>query len=267
MVRTIGLLWIVVQPTMLWPQSLWMFALMMLVRWVTHDGTLGIYWFGRVFCWPLGYIIIRVQVEGVLGYNEDQVALVILDSTGFGSQVLVSLGTSTIKQIINRIKESEINELSVSLNGSRIAQLLACQWAELLIQRKTVTNQAVDPTDLNEVVKSTKKEEVDAFSSKIIHDQMKTLLLGNNMHVMIQSLRVADGPHLPPGLSVVNTYTKVISGSKQVVVVVKNLMATPSLLPRVSKSPKWLLQMLYPPVKLTPNILGEIGWDTGYPPD
>ena len=133
------------------------------------DGTLGINSFGRVFSWPLGYIIIRVQVEGVWGYNEDQVALVIPDSTGFGSQVPVTLGTPTINQIINVIKESEVDELSVSLNGWRIAQLLACQQAGLSIQRETVANQTVDLTDLNEAVKMTKKEEEDTFSSKIIH--------------------------------------------------------------------------------------------------
>ena len=55
---------------------------------------------------------------------------------------------------------------------------------------------------------------------------MKTLLLGNNMHVITQSLKGGDGPHLPHGLSVVNMYTEVISGSKQAVVVVKNLTAT-----------------------------------------
>ena len=49
------------------------------------DGTLGINGFRGVFSWPLGYIIIRVQVEGVWGYNEDQVALVVSDSTVFGS--------------------------------------------------------------------------------------------------------------------------------------------------------------------------------------
>ena len=56
-----------------------------------------------------------------LGYDKDQVALVIPDSTGFGSQGLITLGTPTINQIINMIKESEINELPISLNGSRIA--------------------------------------------------------------------------------------------------------------------------------------------------
>ena len=45
------------------------------------------------------------------------------------------------------------------------------------------------------------------------------------MHVMIQSLKGGDGTNVPHSLSIVNTYTKVISGSKKVAVVVKNLMA------------------------------------------
>ena len=71
----------------------------------------------------------------------------------------------------------------------------------------------MDPINLNEAVKMTKKEEIDAFSSNIIHSQMKTMLLGNNMHVMIQSLKWVDGPHLPHGLNMVNTYTEVTFGS------------------------------------------------------
>ena len=47
-------------------------------------------------------------MEGVWGYDEEESALVIPDSTGFGSQVPVTLGTSIINQIINMIKESEI---------------------------------------------------------------------------------------------------------------------------------------------------------------
>ena len=61
-----------------------------------------------LFSWPLGYVIIRVQVEGVCGYDEDQVGLVIPEPTDFGSWMLVILGTLTINWIINMIKESEI---------------------------------------------------------------------------------------------------------------------------------------------------------------
>ena len=73
----------------------------------------------------MGYVIIRVQVEGVNGYDKDQVALLIPDLTAFGSRVLVKLGTPTINQIVNVIKESDIDEFFVSLNGSRISHLLA----------------------------------------------------------------------------------------------------------------------------------------------
>ena len=94
------------------------------------DGTLGINDFGGVFSWPLGYVIIRVQVGGVQGYDEDQVALVIPDSTVFGSQVLVTLGTPTINQIINMIMESKIKELSV-VQESLVVDLLASRTFNL----------------------------------------------------------------------------------------------------------------------------------------
>ena len=40
-------------------------------------------------------------------------------------------GTLTINQMINVIKETETDEMLVSLNGSRIFHLLACHQAEL----------------------------------------------------------------------------------------------------------------------------------------
>ena len=58
------------------------------------------------------------------------------------------------------------------------------------------------------------REEIDAFLSKIIHGQTKTMLLGNNMCVMIQTLEKGEEPCMPHGLSVVNTYTKMTTGSK-----------------------------------------------------
>ena len=71
------------------------------------DGTLRINGFGGLFSRPLGYVIIRVQVEGVRGYDKDQVALGITDLTAFGSRVPVTLGTPTINQIMNMIKREK----------------------------------------------------------------------------------------------------------------------------------------------------------------
>ena len=121
------------------------------------DGTLNINEFRGLFSQPLDYVIIGVQVEGVKGYNKDQVALVIPDFTMFGSRVLFTLGTPTINQIVNIIKESEIDELSVSLSGLRISHLLARCQAEFSLKNNIIASpipDPTDPTDLNEAVKT-----------------------------------------------------------------------------------------------------------------
>ena len=51
---------------------------------------------GNVYTRPLGYIVIWVHVDGVWGYNEDQIALVILDFSNFATRVPIILEMSTI---------------------------------------------------------------------------------------------------------------------------------------------------------------------------
>ena len=51
---------------------------------------------GNTYTRPLGYVIIWVQVDRVQGYDEDQIALVILDLSNFVVQIPVILGTPTI---------------------------------------------------------------------------------------------------------------------------------------------------------------------------
>ena len=98
----------------------------------------------------------RAQVEGVRGYNKVQVALVIPDLAAFGARVPVTLGTPTINQIVNVIKKSEIDEVSISLSGLRISNLLAGHQAELSLKHDTTASQTPGLTDLNEAVKTRK---------------------------------------------------------------------------------------------------------------
>ena len=49
------------------------------------------------------------------------------------------------------------------------------------------------------------------------------MFLGSNVHMMMQTLKDGDRPYLPHSLSIMNTYTEMTTGSKSVVVVVKNL--------------------------------------------
>ena len=51
---------------------------------------------GNAYTRPLGYSVIWVQVDGVQGYDEDQIALLILDLSNFVAWIPVILGTPTI---------------------------------------------------------------------------------------------------------------------------------------------------------------------------
>ena len=52
-----------------------------------HEQCMGL---GNAYTRPLGYVVIQVQVDGVWGYNEDPIALVILDFSNFSTRVPLS---------------------------------------------------------------------------------------------------------------------------------------------------------------------------------
>ena len=62
---------------------------------------------------PLGYVVIWVQVDGVGGYDEDQIALVIPDFSNFATRVPIILGMPTIGHVVNVMREVEIDALAM----------------------------------------------------------------------------------------------------------------------------------------------------------
>ena len=52
------------------------------------------------------------QIEGISGYNEDQVTLMAHSSAEFAHHVPIKLGTPTTDQAIKTLKESEIDKLA-----------------------------------------------------------------------------------------------------------------------------------------------------------
>ena len=80
---------------------------------------------GNAYTMPLGYVIIWVQVDGVQGYDEDQIPLVILDFSNFAARIPVILGTPTISQVINVMKEVEVDALVMPWANARVAHLLS----------------------------------------------------------------------------------------------------------------------------------------------
>ena len=58
---------------------------------------------GNTYTRPLGHVVIQVQVDVVQGYDEDQIALVIPNISGFAARIPVILQTPTITCIVTLV--------------------------------------------------------------------------------------------------------------------------------------------------------------------
>ena len=175
---------------------------------------------GNAYTRPLGYVMIWVQVDGVQGYDEDQIALVIPDHSNFVAQMPVILGTPTIGQVVNVMKEVEVDALAMPWVNARVAHLL-------LVHRMTPVDvgdgqkEEVGTNGYDQLMYTQNVETIEPFSSHVVPVRVGRAYLGEHINIMVQVLQTQDGS-LPQGLTVLNMYTELRQGSKKAVVVVRN---------------------------------------------
>ena len=131
-----------------------------------------------------------------------------------------------IGHVINVIREKEIDALVTPWVNTHVAYLLVVQQVTATLEDDKLTTRVLDSTEYNEVVTTKSSEMIDAFSSRIIHAQTKTVFTGVRLNVMTCTLCVEEGP-LPQRLMIQKAYTKMGNGSKNVTIVVRNSMAYP----------------------------------------
>ena len=119
------------------------------------------------------------------GYDEDQIALVVLDLSNFVAQVSMILGTPTIDCIMNVIKESKMDVLTTPGVNAWVAYLFVVWWTTATIEDNKATTKVLDPTEYDEVITTKESEMIDTFSSTIIPVRMKTAFTKVRLNVMI----------------------------------------------------------------------------------
>ena len=194
---------------------------------------------GNPYTRLLGYMVIWVQVDGVWGYDEDQIALIIPDFSNFATRVPIILGTPTIGRVVNVMRGVEMDALGMPWANARAAHLLA-------VRRMTpveVGNDQEEGYDTNRdspLMYTQKAETLEPFSSRVIPVKTMKAYLGECLNVMVQALYAQDATLLPD-VTVQNMYTELRKGSKKAVVVVQNNTAYPKLFGR---RPLWQGQYL-----------------------
>ena len=183
---------------------------------------------GNAYTRLLGYVVIQVQVDGVWGYDEDQIALIILDISNFVTRVPIILGTPTIGQVINIMREAEMHALAIPWANARAAHLLAV-WRMMPVEVENGQEEGYDTDKDSPLMYTQKAEPFEPFSSHVIPMKKMKAYLGECLNVLVQALHAQDGT-LPPGLTVQNMFTKLRKGSKKAIVVVWNNTTYPQTL-------------------------------------
>ena len=169
---------------------------------------------------PTGFVLMNVKVPCVQGYDEDQVALVMDDPGMTGCPVI--LGTLTLYQVMEVIKESEISKLAVPWSLSRISWLMWDVTARLgQVVINNVANKPIALPDVDEVVRVASKCTVPPFGHKVIHGKVSLVLHGCRLNVMTHGLEKRS-PSLPLGIDVQTAFVTLANGSHRVPVILRN---------------------------------------------
>ena len=160
---------------------------------------------GNAYTRPFSYVVIQVQVDGVRGYDEDQIALVIPDFSKFAATVPVILRMPTISQVVNVMGEAEMDALAMPWVNARVAHLLSvCRMTNIGMDNGQ--EEKFDVNDYNSLMYTQKVETIEPFPSHIVFVKMGKAYVGEHINIIVQALGTQDG-FLPQGLTIQNTYT------------------------------------------------------------
>ena len=214
---------------------------------------------------PLGFIILWVHMLEVARYNEDVVFLIVPDESEFLRCVPLVLGTCTLCRIINVIRESEINRLSVPWVMTQTSCLLSrCGTTylgkEAVGGAEEAQTPSVESTDKGIDKPTMVREHVNVgpFQTQILECKVKPLLRETAL-TMVCPIRVGETQltgmcPLHSGLHVLHTLTRCKMGSSKVSVVVCNMLDSPIYLKKGMRITHVESMLPIPPAELSPEV-------------
>ena len=173
-----------------------------------------------------------MKIEGIPSYDEEQVALVIEDSSSFSKKIPVLLGMLTLHRVIRSMKESEMEQLLMAWLHIKTAYKITYNIPvfKTSVDQDAMfpTNTGADPLDIDEVVTLTEKFTLPAFASMIVKGRTKnSMIMGRKLHIMTQAPYYEDCGNLRNGLYICRCYTELRDRSRKVGLVVRNGMSRP----------------------------------------
>ena len=213
---------------------------------------------------PLGFTLMRVQIEDMPHYDEQQVVFVLDDPSRFSARIPVILGTPTINWVMQTMKETEMHSAPTEWQTARVTyewvQGFQFRQGSLGERLRFPTNTAEDPLDFYEKVLLADKCMIPGFQSVIAHGHtQRTMMMGHRLNVMMQAPYSDDKADLPNGLYVMRMYTELKDGSQSVSIVLRNLTARPIHLARGRVIGRGAAANAVPEAQCSPDLLKKLG--------
>ena len=233
------------------------------------DHPLNLVALGGMRTHPLGFVILRVQVNKIAGYNKDVVFLVVPE---FSQHVPIVIGTCMLGRIVNVIKESEMDKLSTPWVMVRASRLLS-QWGTVVenlgmagegpIEEGAAAAEPLMGQNLDDPVFMRENVRLGSFQTQILECRVKPLI-GESAHVMVMPLRASKTQPggawpLPPGLHIVHTYTRL--KMSRVSVVVRNMSESSIFLKKGVEVVRVVSTSPIPPTELSPEWKAILGME------
>ena len=142
-----------------------------------------------------------------------KIALIIPDFSNFATRVPIILGTPTNGQVINVIREVEMNALAMPWANARAAHFLAVRRM-MPVEVGNDQEEGYDSDKDSLLMYTQKAETLEPFSSHVIPVKTTKTYLGECVNIMVQALYAQDRT-LPQGLTVQNMYTELRKGKQE----------------------------------------------------
>ena len=130
------------------------------------------------------------------------------------------LGKPTIGQVMNVMKEVEMDALAMPWVNATVAHLLLMHRM-MTVELGDGLKEEPDSDGLDQLMYTQNVETIEPFSSHVVWVKVGRAYTGECINIMVQALQTEDSS-LPQGLTAQNTYTELRQGSIKAVVVVRN---------------------------------------------
>ena len=137
---------------------------------------------------PLGYMIVNLQVEAAGSYNKDQIALVIPDASAFTARAPMIIGTCTLNRIVEAMKESELDHLTLQWELIQYSRDLVAHTGRVTWKTVRVTCQAGTVEGADEVLHAYDGELLEPYATHQIKAKLKARATHQGQYVLIHSL-------------------------------------------------------------------------------